>query len=132
MSLCARSVCIPWVLMALLSMAKGIHIEVKNELGGNLDLNIYCPNFDPRQHIISPGNSYVWERDIDVPLFAGKPRFFCYFRWHGAYHTFDICTGHCFWVTWLINRAGPCRYLHSITPVPKPPPPPLVCYDWLS
>lgn len=122
MSVFARSVTILWVLiMASLSSAKGF-IVIRNELDGNFDLNIYCPNFDHQKHIIASGNSYLWDKPVS--LFAGKSRFICYFRWRGASHTFDLCTdsgGECYNIIWHVTQAGPCLKISMP-----------VCYKWLS
>ncbi|TKY65448.1 Plant self-incompatibility S1 [Spatholobus suberectus] len=119
MSLFARSVFILWVLMAVLSLANNamaansnVVITATNSLDGNLELNVQCPNFDPEQHTLAPATSYEWIYSGGVP--SRKSPFFCFFRWQGASHSFDMCTPNkdtgCQQVTWYIKQNGPCRY----------------------
>ncbi|TKY65450.1 Plant self-incompatibility S1 [Spatholobus suberectus] len=114
MSLFARSVSTLWVLMLLLSSANNAMavVRVTNSLDGNLDLTIYCNNIDPLPHRIRPGTSY--ELNYSGGSQPGKPPFFCFFQWQGAFHSFDMCVprqgGGCQQCNWLIKQAGPCRY----------------------
>ncbi|RZB93935.1 hypothetical protein D0Y65_025302 [Glycine soja] len=102
------------------------NISVKNSLGGNMGLNVYCPHIDPKQHFLGTGAYYEWVYSGGIPS-PGETPFLCYFTWQGASHSTDLCvpdkdTG-CEFADWEIKLNGLCRYFGA-------GPGAYVCYKW--
>ncbi|CAJ1819075.1 unnamed protein product [Sphenostylis stenocarpa] len=115
------------VLVALMLMAfvwnnavptNGIAIiGVKNLLGDNLGLDVYCPHVDGNHHVLANGIAYQWRYNGEVAP-PGESLFLCSLRWRGVTKSLDLCTPSkytgCESVIWDVKQDEVCRVLQFL------------------
>ncbi|GAB2275211.1 hypothetical protein Dimus_009973 [Dionaea muscipula] len=103
-----------------------VTVELVNQLGPNIDLNIHCKSKDDDLHAQKvPYQQMYWFSFH--PNILGTTLFFCGFQWQNQAHSFDVyveaednCNEKNICL-WYVRPTGPCLVVDSDH---------LRCFDW--